>query len=267
MRMPSLAVLTVAASALLGTSAAFAGPLAAAPGIINTSETSYESLVQNQGDILRGIFFVSSIQGSNGPAYTYGAGGVFLTGVFDGFALDTVTNVAPGVITLAFTGGSLKYYSSAVDQFSGANLVTNTQLAPTIANQQAAIANISTGNLELSLTPQLIDATHTLTITIIGGLNNFASASTSTVWLDIVGGSDQDSFVKDSLINSFTAVLADAAYQGSANTQHCSLSQGWQVCGTNHATFEVIPEPITLSLFGAGLAGAAVLRRRKAKKA
>jgi hypothetical protein len=28
-----------------------------------------------------------------------------------------------------------------------------------------------------------------------------------------------------------------------------------------------VPEPVTLSLFGAGLAGAAALRRRKAKKA
>lgn len=266
MRMPTLAALTVAASALLGTTAAFAGPLAAAPGVINTTETSYESLVSTPGDILRGIFFVSSIQGSNGVAYTYGQGGTFLTGVFDGFVLDTVTVSGP-TVHLTFTGGSLKYYSSATNQFAGANLVTNTQLAPTLLNQANAISNIESGNLELALTPQLIDATHTLYIDILGGLNSFAAAATSTVYLDIVGGSDMDAFVKDSLINSFTAVLADAAYQGSANTQQCTLSPGWQVCGTNHATFEVIPEPITVSLFGAGLVGAAALRRRKAKKA
>jgi len=89
------------------------------------------------------------------------------------------------------------------------------------------------------------------------------------VYLDIVGGASASLFVVDSLTNSFTAMLADAAYQGSANTLDCAVvsSPAWQVCGTNHATLNVIPEPITLSLFGAGLAGAAAMRRRKVKKA
>jgi hypothetical protein len=85
--------------------------------------------------------------------------------------------------------------------------------------------------------------------------------------LDIIGGNSMGLFDLDSIINAFTLQMADAVYQGSANTQQCSISPQWQVCGTNHATLNVIPEPITLSLFGAGLAGAAALRRRKANKA
>jgi hypothetical protein len=37
--------------------------------------------------------------------------------------------------------------------------------------------------------------------------------------------------------------------------------------GGNVDLIKRVPEPITLSIFGAGLAGAAALRRRKAKKA
>jgi hypothetical protein len=272
MRMPSLAVMTLAATALLGTTAAFAGPFGSG-GIIKTTENSVENLVVNHGDVLSGIFNVSQINGVSGSTYTYGAGGYYLVGVFTGFALDTATPFSVGPLNgfnLTFTGGSLKYYSFASDPFAGgallncASCVTPADFA---AFQTASIATISTGTLELDLLPQVIDATHTLDILVAGGLSNFAAASTSTVYLDIIGGASQNVFVKDSLVNSFTAVLADANYQGSANTTDCATATGWQVCGTNHATLNVIPEPITLSLFGAGLAGAAAIRRRKVKKA
>ena len=137
----------------------------------------------------------------------------------------------------------------------------------------AAVAAVQAGNLELSLAPQVITGSAcpvagcTLYIDVFGGLNNFAAASTSTVYLDITGGASAGLFDVDDIINSFTAQLADASYQGSANTNQCTIAPGWQVCGTNHATLNVIPEPITLSVFGAGLAGAAALRRKKAKKA
>ena len=116
MRMPSLAVMTVAATALLGTTAAFAGPFGGG-GVIGTTETSYESLVQKPGDVLNGIFFVSSIQGSSGVSYTYGSGGSFLTGVFTGvlpdshraacaFASRSVTRLTPSRSASSRSDGS-----------------------------------------------------------------------------------------------------------------------------------------------------------------
>ncbi|HJT42018.1 MAG TPA: PEP-CTERM sorting domain-containing protein [Rhizomicrobium sp.] len=270
MRMPSIlkSTLFAAAATLLATSAAVAGPFGSG-GTITTTETSYESLVTKPGDTLNGIFNVSQINGIGGITYQYGDASNFLVGRFTDFVLDTATPFVcgPGCsgFSLLFTGGSLQYYSFASDPFAGGALTSG---APTPANQAAALTAIGLGTLELDLDPQLIDLTHTLQITVLGtSLASFAQASTATVYLDIVGGASAGLFTPDTITNAFTLALADVAYQGSANSQNCSISPRWQVCGTNHATLNVIPEPITVSLFGAGLAGAAALRRRKVKKA
>jgi hypothetical protein len=263
--MPSLAVLTVAASALLGTTAAFASPFALpGGGQIKTTENSFESTVSEHGDELKGIFQVGLITGPSGVTYTYGGGGSsFLTGIFSGFILDTVNPISGG-FRLAFTGGSLQYYTSATDPFLGGALTNGS------GSQDDAIDVINNGLLELDLTPELIDATHTLTIDVFGGVppfDFFVSAATSKVFLDIIGGASADLFNKDTFTNTFTLALADGVYSGTANTENCDIAPRWDVCGQNGATLRVIPEPLTLSVFGAGLAGAAALRRRKAKKA
>src|SRR5438105_10198407 len=92
MRLPSVFASAIfAAATLLGTGAALAGPFGAG-GEITTTETSYESLVQQHGDVLRGIFNVAQINGNNNQiTYQYGNGGKFLVGVFDGFTLDQAT--------------------------------------------------------------------------------------------------------------------------------------------------------------------------------
>ncbi|HKY19184.1 MAG TPA: PEP-CTERM sorting domain-containing protein [Rhizomicrobium sp.] len=264
MRMPSIlkSTLFAAAATLLAASAAVAGPFGGG-GTVVTTETSFESLVTKPTDVLNGVFRVSEINGISGTTYQYGDAGLYLVGRFTGFTLDTVTPVGSD-FKLAFTGGSLQYYSFGSNPFAGGALTSG---AATLANQAAALAAIGAGTLELDLVPQLIDATHTLIITVPTSLTSFTGASTSTVWLDIIGGASAGLFYQDTLTNSSTLALADVAYQGSANSQNCSISPRWQVCGSNNATLSVIPEPITLSLFGAGLAGAAVLRRRKAKKA
>jgi hypothetical protein len=264
--MPSLAVLTVAASALLGTTAAFASPFSLpGGGQIKTTENSFESTVAAHGDELKGIFQVGLITGPSGVSYTYGSG-TYLTGIFNGFILDTVTPL-DGTGTnfrLAFTGGSLQYYTSATDPFAGGALTNGS------GTQDAAIDIINNGGLELNLTPEVFDGTHTLTIDVFGGappFTTFVNAATSKVFLDIIGGAAADLFSKDTFTNTFTLALADGVYSGTANTENCEIAPRWQVCGQNGATLRVIPEPLTLSVFGAGLAGAAALRRRKAKKA
>src|SRR5882672_1229074 len=91
MRMPSLASMTMAATALLGSSAAFAGPLGInLPNNFYFDTTkSYETLVTQQSPTLSGVFEVATISSSqNSPnTYVYGQGGKFLMGSFSGFTL------------------------------------------------------------------------------------------------------------------------------------------------------------------------------------
>jgi hypothetical protein len=270
MRMPSIlkSTLFAVAATALATTAAVAGPFGSG-GQIDTSETSYESVVTKPGDVLNGIFNVAQINTATGISYNYGDGDYYLVGRFTGFTLSVVQATPPSIFeplggfNLAFTGGSLQYYSFNFDPFESGALTTGPA-----ANQAASLAAIGAGLLELDLTPQLLpDGIHTLGIHVSGTLTGFTSASTSSVFLDIIGGASAGLFDLDSIQNAFTLAMADAVYQGSANTQQCAISPQWQVCGTNHATLNVIPEPITLSLFGAGLVGAAALRRRKAQKA
>ena len=284
MRSSFLTGLAFATATLLGTGVAFAGPLPAGGGPLQTTETSWESLVQKPGDILNGIVNVTSITGSNGVSFTSGAGGVFIAGAFENFTLQAVVPnqaINPTSFQLAFSGGSLKYWTYSADPFA-TNTLFNSGLT-----QAQAIQDLKTGgngilaptSLLLSMTPEAIcpnaacpvgaDATTTLLITInASDVTNFNSASTDQVYLDIIGGAAANAFVKDSITNSFVIANgpADTSYQGSANS-HCFQSSTWNVCGTNHLDAVAIPEPVTLSLFGAGLAGAAALRRRKAKKA
>lgn len=284
MRSSFLTSLAFATATLLGTGAAFAGPLPAGGGPIQTTETSWESLVQKPGDILNGIVNLTSITGPQGVSFSSGNGGVFIAGAFENFVLQAVVPnqlVNPTSFSLAFSGGSLKYWTYSADPFA-TNVLFNGGLS-----QATAIQDLKTGgngvlaptSLWLSLNPEAIcpnaacpvgaDATTTLLITInASSITNFNSASTEQVYLDIIGGAAANAFVKDTIINSFVLANgpADASYGGSANS-HCFQSSTWAVCGTNHLDATAIPEPVTLSLFGAGLAGAAAIRRRKAKKA
>jgi len=278
MRFASYLASTVFAVSALVSTAAFAGPINVGPaGPMVTTETSFEVPTLTVGSQLQGVITVASI--NNGasavnPVYLAGGGGQFLSAVFGGFTLASITstsNPAPATnsFTLTYTGGFINYYTAPSNPFS--NL--NTELNGTLTN---AINSITSGSLWLSANAEAI-AANGVTLIITGtqqgtGLTSIQSSGTSTVYLDFVGGSALSLFGQNTFTNSFNNQLADGLYQGSANSGQCaqyfiSASSPFQICGSNNLSTNVIPEPFTLSLFGAGLAGVAAVRRRKAKKA
>ena len=117
-------------------------------------------------------------------------------------------------------------------------------------------------------TGTLVDGTLGLTKLKNGGFTPFADVTyTVDPCLSAVGvcsGNESAFFVSPAA----TAKMFEEGNFGATSSQ-TSLHNGnevWIVGGGGNITQEV-PEPFTLSLFGAGLAGAAAIRRRKAKKA
>ena len=266
MRMPTLAALTVAATALLGATSAFAIPTSCygnvcvpSTGTYIDNSLSFESLVTTPGNVLQGIFKVTAIaDGSLNQTYAgYGVGGQnFLAGVFDGFVLNSQVGNK-----LFFTGGTLKYYSSAADHFSGNG-----------GGAAADIAAIQTGQLWAAFNAVTDSNGWSLVITLNGTPTNFTGASTDDVFLDVdlsnpsLAGLAFDS---NTMLDT-NSILRDLKFSGTASGYNGTpCTPDFQICGANTAKGFLIPvpEPVTLSLFGAGLAGAAALRRRKVKKA
>ena len=87
--------------------------------------------------------------------------------------------------------------------------------------------------------------------TLAGGHQYFFYEDTLTT----ITGSGIDDYAGG---NAFFALTVSTAFTDAGGTQDANFTL---------SGVKKVPEPVTLSLFGAGLAGAALLRRRKAKKA
>ena len=81
----------------------------------------------------------------------------------------------------------------------------------------------------------------------------FSSGATSPIIDDATGGITNGNFASAFLVGVSSSVVSGGAFSSTGAVK------------ITYTFSETVPEPITLSLFGAGLAGAAALRRRKKK--
>ena len=261
-----LAMLT---GAMVASGAAFAGPTVTVDnvtlpvgitpgGFYFDNEISAETLLTAKGQAFEGVFSVSQIGNSAlQTTWTSGQNGAYLYGAFQGFNVDSITGTPSTGITILLNGaGTISYYESSTNNFTASS--------GTVA---ADVAADTTGSLFLEAQAEQINSagdTLELSIPAGGSTSSFTQAG-ALAYLNVIGGDAAYNFTTQSLVNSFTGQAADIIYSGQANSGSNGTDFG--VTGSNTAKANIVPEPLTISLFGAGLVGVTALRRRKAKKA
>jgi len=128
------------------------------------------------------------------------------------------------------------------------------------------------GDTQLALVTGSLSTLGTNQVSIVNGIPSAA------VDVTIANGANAGNFwVSPSLLSafqfetSFTNTLQEITTSGTkfiiGAATGCGVNQDQPCPGGGTIDLVPIPEPVTLSIFGAGLAGAAAMRRRKAKKA
>ncbi len=274
MRIPSFIGLSLFAAALASTPAAAAvqnlGGVYVPVGTVVIAEQEFETFANDPAQGFIGIGIVNTIS-DGGVNETYGFGGLnpppYLYSEFGGF---TFTGQVGN--DFFFTGGHLNYYTFADNQRSAI------LSAPTAS---AAVDLVNNGALWLSLQPVAFDALgNTLVIHTASGQLANANGSSATAFLDVLLGPNagvaNSAFNTCGFVDVFAAGAscpfgrADFYFSASAqnNNPNSPTYAAFPITGTSNLVGSTrdIPEPLTISLFGAGLIGAGALARRRRNK-
>jgi hypothetical protein len=274
MRIRSVLGFSVVAAAMLASSAAMATPTFTVAGIsffngpVQINQNDEETLIiPGVQNILQGVGFVTNMTDGSpfNVSWTQGNNSRWLYDEFTGFTVDMAHTGPVGTdFKIALMGGQLSYYYFTSDQTAAIQAAANISAA-------AAIAAVKAGTLWLDLVPQADANGDTFVITLPSGAPGDVTLGSGKGFADITGLGAADAAFKACKI-----AFANGGAPCPSGFTNFSFVGGsspnpnvaaFPVSGTDHLNAITVPEPMTVSLFGAGLMGAVMVRRRKSKKA
>jgi hypothetical protein len=211
-----------------------------------------ETAVGAVGDTLSGIGIVNTIRQGLVSTWNDGDNGKELAFSFTGFKVTAISSTA-----VSFSGGTVGFYVLAAG--------TDISAGGSIAADQAIVQG---GTLWLSEKGAIEDALgNTLLSTIDSG-----SALTSIfaghgdAFFDVTGGDAAGIYKTGTFANPFDVANGGASDQSfTSDFSAGSCTGGFQVCGSGTIKANAAaptPEPMTIGLFGAGLAALGMARRK-----
>jgi len=254
---------------------AFAGQVQAAiedslPGnsIVQFKYNDYEITVDEVGDVLNGVFVVTSIGNALGSTTYWSSGddNRELVGTFTNLTVAQISPSAAG-FDIWFTGGLLTFYDVASGSYAPTGPGDgNAQICGGACPAPWLTMDFVSG-IALDLGDGGFDES---TATLFSGVTALASPLTGTGdgLLEISGGTAASKFVKTgwSLQSNLEGCFGVA--NPSLNCQALgtpATGEKWPLASFDPLVGRTVPEPATLALMGLGLLGMGMgLRRRKA---
>jgi hypothetical protein len=223
-----------------------------------------ETVVDSVGDVLTGIFAISSINDPSGtPVYfASGLSGSELNGFFTGLTVAAITPTTGG-FNIYFTGGTLNMYNVPNGSYSPTSPLN--PLDPQICGGACPAPWLTMNFVPGVVTTDDLSTPFNETLTtLFSTVTSLSSPLTGTGDgnLLITGGTAASSFNPNLSLQSN---LQSCPTTDPNFAPNCAKAGAWPLASFDPVVGSTVPEPGTIFLMGAALAGLAASRRARGK--